>query len=178
MRPAFCVLLSAACVLLASCSSKYVAHSALDPGFDTKRTYTVAIMPLLVRGPLETPGAFERDRAYGYLLRRLMETGKLRPMDKPTVERAVGVQEFGQQGTVSSAEAREIGKELGADLVCLAEVNIEQESVILATVDILDVRATTTAYSGSARATNPASTIAAAEYALEQATEVLVQKMK
>jgi hypothetical protein len=165
-------------LLLGSCSEKYVAHSAIDPGFDARRTYTVAIMPLFVRGPAVTPGAFERDRAYGFLLRRLMETGKLRPMDKPAVDRAVGLQEFGQQGMVSPVKAREIGKELGAQLVCLAEVNIEQESVISATVDILDVSSTTTAYSGSAKATAALSTVAAAESALKQATEKLVQKMK
>ncbi|MCX6841641.1 MAG: hypothetical protein NTX53_05100 [candidate division WOR-3 bacterium] len=165
-------------LLLSLCSQKYVAHSVIDPAFDTKRTYTVAIMPLLVRGPLETPGAFERDRVYGFLLRRLMETGKLKPMDKATIDRSVGLQEFGQQGTVSPAKAREIGKELGAELVCLAEVSIDQESVISATVDILDVGATATVYSGSARAANPASTIAAAEFALEQATEKLVQRMR
>jgi len=171
-------LLVTAGLLLSSCSEKYVAHSAIDPGFNAKKTYTVAIMPLLVRQPLVTLGAFDRDQAYGFLLRRLMETGKLRPMDKSTIDRAVGVQEFGQQGAVSPAKAREIGKELGADLVCLAEVNIDQESVVLATVDMLDVGTTTTVYSGSARATNPASAIAAAQYALEQATDKLVQAMK
>jgi hypothetical protein len=171
-------LLLTAGLLLGSCSEKYVAHSAMDPGFDTKRTYSVAIMPLFVRGPSMTPGAFERDRAYGFLLRRLMETGKLKPMDKPTVERAVGLQEFGQLGAVSPAKARGIGRELGAELVCLAELSIDQESVISATVDILDVNTTTTVYSGSARAANPVSVMAAVEYALERATEKFVRAMK
>jgi len=178
MHRAICVLLPAFCILLGSCSQKYIGHSVIDPGFDTRRTYSVAIMPLLVRGPLVTPGSFERDRAYGFLLRRLMETGKLRPMDRPTVERAVGLQEYGQQGAVSPAKAREIGRELGAQLVCLAEVSIERDSVISATVDVLDVGTTTTVYSGTARSANPVSAIAAAEYALEQATEKLVRTMK
>jgi len=165
-------------LVLCSCSTKYAEHSAVGAGFDAKRTYTIAIMPLLVRGPMVTPGAFERDQAYGFLLRRLMETGKLKPMDKATIDRTVGLQEFGQQGAVSPAKACQIGRELGAELVCLAEVNIEQAPVISATVDILDVGTTTTVYSGAARSTNPASTNAAAEYALEQATDRLIQKMK
>jgi hypothetical protein len=107
-----------------------------------------------------------------------METGKLKPMDKPTVDRAVGLQEFGQLGAVSPAKAREIGRELGAELVCLAELNIDKESVISATVDILDVTTATTVYSGSARAANPVSVMAAVEYALERATEKFVRAMK
>jgi len=178
LRSAVCVLLLVVCGLLGSCSEKYVAHSAVNPGFDVSRTYKIAIMPLLVRNASLTPGSFERDSAYVFLQRRLMETGKLTPMDKSTIDRAVSVQEFGQQGAVSPAKAREIGKQLGADLVCLAEVNIEQGSVVSATMDLLDVSSVTMVYSGSARSTNPISTIAAAEYALEQATDKLVKAMK
>jgi hypothetical protein len=172
------IVFVAAGLLLNSCTEKYAAHSAVDQAFDFTQTYTVAIMPLLVRGASVTPGGLERDQAYGFLLRRLMETGKLRPIDKATVDRAVSLQGFGQLSVVSPAKAREIGGELGAGLVCLAEVTMDQESVVLATVDILDVSSTTTVYSGSAKATAALSTVAATESALKQATEKLVQKMK
>jgi len=171
--------LLAACALLGlACSQKYVGHSAMDSGFDTRRTYTIAIMPLLVRSSGVVLDAPEWDQAYGFLTRRLMETGKLRATDKTTIDRAVSLQAFGQQGTVSRAKARDIGKQVAADLVCLAEVNADQASIVTATVDILDVNSSSTVYSGSARATNPVSAIAAAQYALEQATEKLVERMR
>ncbi|MBM3330769.1 hypothetical protein FJY68_02820 [candidate division WOR-3 bacterium] len=178
MHRAICVLLPAFCILIGSCSQKYVGHSAMDSGFDVRRTYTVAVMPLLVRSSGVGLDAPEWDQVYGFLTRRLMETGKLRATDKTTIDRAVSLHGFGQQGTVSRAKARAIGKELAADLVCLAELNTDQASIVTATVDILDVNSSTTVYSGSARGTNPVSAIAAAQYALEQATEMLVQKMR
>jgi len=179
LRRACGVGLGFALVLLA-CSAKYLANGTIDPGFNTNKTYKVAVMPFLVRG-LQTPGAFERDMAYGHLVRRLMETGKLMPMDKATVDAAVRVQEFGQQGTVDPALARSIGQELGADLVCLAELSYEQvepKVVLTATVQLHGVNSTAVVYSGLGRMANPLSPNAAAELALDYATEKLVARMR
>jgi len=175
MRLASCALLLA----VAACSPKYLAQGTLDPGFDTKQTYKVAVMPFLVRG-LQSPGAFERDMAYGHLCRRLMETGRLLPMDMPTVINAVLVRGFGQQSTIDPATAREIGKELGADLICLAELDYEmvEPKLLVTTVQLLNVNATTAVYSGLGRMANPLSVNAAAEFALDLATKKLVEKMR
>ncbi len=167
-------------ILILACSSKYLASGTIDPGFDTKRTYKVAVMPFLVRG-LQTPGAFQRDMAYGFLTRQLMATGKLMPLDKFSVDDAVRKHEFGQQGRVDPVMARTIGKELGADLVCLAELSFEQvepKVVLVATVQILDVETQPVVYSGLGRMANPMSLDAAAEVALELATKKLAAVLR
>jgi hypothetical protein len=167
-------------LILLGCSSKYISNGALSAGFDTNGTYKIAIMPLAVRGLL-TPSSFARDKAYDHLLRTLTQTQKFQPIDKYTVEQQVKLEEFGGEGGIDPVLSRKVGRKVGADLVVIAECVFEEEApkVILNTsVEVLDVGTTMQVYSGSARTTNPASTIAAAEAGLEFATDVLVKKMR
>jgi hypothetical protein len=166
-------------LLVLGCSAKYISSGEVSPGFDTDRSYKVAIMPLAVRGLL-TPSSFARDKAYDHLLRTLMQTRRFQFIDKYTVEQQVKLEEFGSEGGIDPFMSRQVGKKVGADLVVIAECAFEEETpVILNTsVEVLDVNTTMQMYSGSARTTNPASTLAAAEAGLELATEKLVQKMK
>jgi hypothetical protein len=177
----YCIAALSAVVLLAGCVPQYVVPpSTLDPAFDTGRQYKVAVMPFLVRGLL-TPDAFQRDMAYQYLVSRMMSTGKLMPISQPEVERAVRLHEFGQGGTVDPAMARQIGKELGADLVCLAELVFDQELpkvVLNASVRIVSPDTPTDIYYGVGKAVNVASTGIAAQTALDMAVETLLRKMK
>lgn len=167
--------------LLFGCSAKYVdGDGVLAPGFDTNRPYKVAVMPLAVRGLL-SPGAFARDKAYDHLVRMLMQVPKFQLVDKYTVEQQVRLAEFGSEGSIDPGMGRKVAREVGADLVVIAECAFEEEApkVLLNTsVQVLDVNTALQVYSGSARTVNPASTLAAAEVGLERATEKLIQKMK
>ena len=174
------LLFVCALLLAGACSRRYLNEGQVSSGFDTRRSYKVAIMPFMVRG-LRTPGMFERDMAYDVLSRRLMSTGKLLPMDGFTVRDAVKKHEFGQQGFVDPVKARSIGKELGADLVSLAELSFEQVEpapILVATVKLYSVDSPTILYSGLGRSTNPLSLNAAAEFALDLATSKLARSMR
>jgi len=162
------------------CSKGYIKYGSLDPNFDTTRTYKVAILPFLVRDTGE-PDPVLRDRAYSRLQVRLQETGKFQIIDKFTVERIVKIYEFGSSGKVDPALARNIGKELGAELVVLSELSLNPIGGglrILANIQILDVNKNYVIYTGQGRTDNPISIEAGAEYAIDLATKVLINKMK
>jgi uncharacterized ParB-like nuclease family protein len=171
------ILAGFALALIVACTKKYLVNASLDPAFNVKRTYRIAIMPFLVQGAI-TPPSVDRDKAYDYLQQRLMETGKLPPIDKFTVEKAARMYEFGQSGKVDPALARQIAKDLGADLVCVAEATTEENEIVSVSVQIYPVEGASVIYSATARMANPASRIAAVGLALELATKDLVNKMK
>lgn len=167
-------------LLLPACSSKYIHEGQVSPAFDTRGNHRVAIMPFLVRG-LRSPGSFERDMAYDFLSRRLLSTNRLQPLDGFTVRELVRREAFGQMDGVDPAKARDMGKKLGADLVCLAELSFEEvepKVVLVATVKLFSVNDPTVLYSGLGRMANPLSLNAAAEVALELATQKLVEAMR
>ncbi|MFO7674842.1 MAG: hypothetical protein R6X12_00785 [bacterium] len=172
--------LLAGLVFSAGCSPKYVHEGQISPAFDTRQSYDVAIMPFLVRG-LRAPGGFERDIAYDYLARTMMGTGKLMPQDGFAVRDLVKKETFGQMDGIDPVKARALGKKLGADLVCLAELSFEQiepKVVLIATVKLHSVDSPTILYSGLGRSANPLSLNAAAEGALGLATKKLIEAMR
>jgi len=163
------------------CSKGYIKQGVLDPNFDKTRTYKVAILPFLVRGEPGEPSPVLRDRAYTRLQVRLQQTGKFMVIDKFTVERVVRTYEFGTIGKVDPALAKKIGKELGADLVCLSELSLNPVDGglrILANVQILDVNKDYVIYTGQGRTDNPISKEAGAEYAIDLAIDILIKRMK
>ena len=169
-----------AVVMMTGCARQVVQPSTMDPGFDTHRWYRVAVMPFFVHG-LTTPGAFERDTAYQYLINLLSGTGKFMPFGQAEVEQAVRAHESGQQSGVDSVMARQIGKELGADLVCITELTFDRVApkvTLNASVRIVRPDKPTDMYHGFGKATDVPMAGAAAEQALDMATYLLVSRVK
>jgi hypothetical protein len=179
MRKVIPILLVMAAV---ACSPKYFIRGNLAPDFNKAGTYKTAILPFLVRGEAGEPSSTLRDRAYSYLNGRLMETGKFMMMDKFTIDQAVRVHQFGQMTAVDPVLARQIGQEVGADLVVATELSMtpaEGKGLrILCNVQILDVNGQHVMYDGQGRADNPIVPEAGAEFAVDLATRVLVSKLK
>jgi hypothetical protein len=171
------ILSIAGCGLLAAgCSVHSLRDGAFDPSFDAKRTHSVAVMPVALRG---MPVAdMDGDRLAGFLQGRLLATGWLQAVDASDAARA---RAFGSATTVDPATARAVGRDLGTELACLAEVTVEQlePTVILgATVQLLETGGQVTAYSGSGRSAKLVSAQAAAEFALESAMQALADRLK
>ncbi len=183
MKHGLCgLLLVTCCVSLLVCSPKYFIRGSLAPDFNKAGTYKTAILPFLVRGEADEPSSILRDRAWSYLNGRLMETGKFMVMDKFTVDQATRVHQFGQMTSVDPVLARQIGQEIGADAVVVSELSmtpVEGKGLrILCNVQILAVNGEHVMYDGQGRADNPVAPEAGAEFAVDLATRVLVEKLK
>lgn len=157
--------------LMTGCSHKNVNTGGTGYGFEGKRIYTVAVFPLPVRGPVSADES-QRDSLYTHLEDCLILTGRFEIVDRVLVEF-----EADSPGSLSPDQARQAGKELGADVVCLAEVNAKQAAppVVLAKVDILPVTGNSPSYKGSGQAGDPASWLTAAKLALDSATGNIVK---
>ena len=109
---------------------------------------------MLVRGSTSID-ELQRDSLYSYLVNCLMLTGRFEEVDRTLVEQAVSQSEVA--GALSPEKARRAGKDLGADVVCLAEVNVKQTAppIVLAKVDILPVVGNSPSYTGSGTGRRP-----------------------
>ena len=157
--------------LMLSCSNKAVNTGGTGYGFEGKRIYQVAVFPVLVRGSA-TPDDSQRDTLYTHLEDRLLETGRFELVDRVLVEF-----EADSPGALSPDDARQAGKKLGADVVCLSSLTLEKASppLVLAKVDILPVEGKSPSYTGSGRAGDPDDWLAAARLALDSATAGIVK---
>jgi hypothetical protein len=157
--------------LMLGCPKKQINTGGTGYGFETKRIYTIAVFPVSVRGSASLD-ELQRDSAYTYLVDCLEMTGRFEMVDQVLSDNAVD-----QPGALSKEKARSLGKDLGADVVCLTEINVKQATppVVLARVDIFPVSGNSPSYTGSGQAKDPASLLAAARLALDSATAKIVQ---
>ncbi len=84
---------------------------ALSPNYDFSRTYTVAVV--------SAEGAAS-EAVYNALAMELLKVGNLRVLERGKVADVLKEQELGTTGLVDPSKAPEIGKMVGADLVCIA----------------------------------------------------------
>ena len=170
------ILTAIALSLMLGCPKKQLNTGGSGYGFETKRIYTIAVFPLTVRGSTSSD-ELQRDSLYSYLVSNLIITGRFEMADKAKVEQAVNLQAAVMPGPLSKDRARSLGKDLGADVVCVTEVNVKQAAppVVQARVDIFPVVGTSPSYTGSGQAKDPASFLAAARLALDSATAKIVK---
>lgn len=168
-------------LLLIACSKGYLKEGAVSPAFDLTRSYWVAPMPFLVRGPGITPDKFTRDHAYDYLTIQLQKTGLFYMKDKYTIQTEVDKMGLSRTPGIGPENACEVGKRVGASLVVLTEIALEPEAgglPVLATIQILDVNTRAVLYNGRGRAVNPVSYESASEVAIDYALDALIKKIR
>jgi hypothetical protein len=175
-------LIAAGLLLLAGCSREYLKSGTLSPDFKADRTYSIAVMPIAVRGQAPAPDLSLRNAAWSRLQSRLMATGRFKVIDRFKIEQALNVNEFGSTGKVEPALARKIAREVGGEMAALLELEFEQVGgklqATVAEIQMLDVSSDYVVYAGKGRTANPVSAEAGAELAVEFATQVLVDKLK
>jgi len=169
-------LTSTALALMLGCPKKQINTGGTGYGFETKRIYTVAVFPLYISGSIALDEV-QRDSAYSYLSSCLITTGRFDLLDQDSAGHAVHPQGAGPGEALSPEKARQLGKDLGADVVCLTEVTVKQAAppIVQAKVDIFPVSGTSPSYTGSGQAKDPASLLAAAKLALDSATAKIVK---
>lgn len=168
-------------LILLACSRGYLKEGTVSPAFDLTRSYWVAPIPFLVRGPGITPDQFTRDRAYDYLTMQLQKTNLFYMKDKYTIQTEINKMGLSRVPGIGPDKACEVAKKVGAELAIITEVTLEPEGgglPVLAFIQIFDSRTNTVLYSGRGRAINPASYEAAAEVAIDYALEPLIKKIK
>lgn len=168
-------------LLFFACSKSFLKEGTVSPVFDLNRSYWVAPMPFLVRGPETTPDAFTRDRAYDYLTMQLQKTKRFYMKDKYTIQEELKKHSYLRVSGVEPSVAYKIGEKLGAEVVVLTDLSLEPEAgglPVLAYIQILDVKTKAVMYSGRGGAINPASYEAAAEVAIDYALEALIKKIR
>jgi hypothetical protein len=170
------ILTAFALSLMLGCPKKQLNTGGTGYGFETKRIYTIAVFPVLVRGSTSID-ELQRDSLYSYLVSNLIVTGRFDMVDKAKVEQAVNLQAATMPGPLSKDRARSLGKDLAADVVCLTEVNVKQAAppLVQAKVDIFPVVGSSPSYTGSGQAKDPASLLTAAKLALDSATAKIVK---
>ncbi len=97
---------------------------ALSPNYDFSHTYTVAVV--------SAEGAVP-EAVYNALAMELLKVGNLRVLERGKVAEVLKEQELGTSGVVDPSKAPEIGKLVGADLVCLA--NYDKGFLVVKLVD-------------------------------------------
>jgi hypothetical protein len=164
-------LLAVVMVLLSGCARTNINTGGKGYGFEGKRIYTVAVFPPAVAGSI-SPDEAQRDSLYTHLEDCLVLTGRFETVDRVLVETAVDPQK-----ALSPDEARQAGKDFGADVVCLAGLTVERVSppMVRANVDIMPVEGRSPSYKGSGRAGDPASWLRAAKLALDSASAKIVK---
>ncbi len=162
--------------LMLGCPKKQLNTGGTGYGFETKRIYTIAVFPVLVRGSTSSD-ELQRDSLYSCLVSNLIVTGRFDMVDKARVEQAVNLQAATMPGPLSPDRARSLGKDLAADVVCLTDINVKQATppIVQAKVDIFPVVGASPSYTGSGQAKDPASLLAAAKLALDSATAKIVK---
>jgi hypothetical protein len=157
--------------LMLGCPKKQINTGGTGYGFETKRIYTIAVFPLFIRGSTALD-EFQRDSLYSYLASNLLVTGRFEMVDQVLSDNAAD-----QPGALSKEKARSLGKDLGADVVCLTEINVKQVAspIVQAKVDIFPVSGSSPSYTGSGQAKDPASLLSAAKLALDSATAKIVR---
>jgi len=167
-------------ILFIACSRGYLKDGSVSPAFELTRSYWVAPLPFLVRGPGITPDKFTRDRAYDYLTMQLQKTNLFYMKDKYTIQTEIDKMGLSRVPGIGSEKACEVAKKVGAELVIVTDLTLEPEGgglPVLAFIQILDVKTKTVFYSGRGRAINPASYEAAAEVAIDNALNALLKKL-
>lgn len=168
-------------LILLACSRGYLKEGTVSPALDLTRSYWVAPLPFLVRGPGITPDQFTRDRAYDYLTMQLQKTGIFYMKDKYTIQTEIDKMGLSRVPGIGPDKACEVAMKVGAELAIVTEVTLEPEGgglLVLAFIQIFDIKTRAVMYSGRGRAINPASYEAAAEVAIDYALEALIKKMK
>ena len=168
-------------LILLACSRGYLKEGAVSPAFDLTRSYWVAPLPFLVRGPGITPDQFTRDRAYDYLTMQLQKTKIFYMKDKHTTQNEIDKMGLSRVPGIGPDKACEVAKKVGAELAIVTEITLEPEGgglPVLAFIQIFDTKTNTVLYSGRGRGINPASYESAAEVAIDHALEALVKKIK
>ena len=170
------ILTAFALSLMLGCPKKQLNTGGTGYGFETKRIYTIAVFPLSFSGSASM-NDLQRDSLYSYLVSNLIVTGRFDMVDKAKVEQAVNLQAAVMPGPLSKDRARSLGKDLGADVVCLTDINVKQAlpPIVQAKIDIFPVAGTSPSYTGSGQAKDPASLLAAAKLALDSATAKIVK---
>ena len=168
-------------LILLACSRGYLKDGSVSSAFELTRSYWVAPLPFLVRGPGVTPDQFTRDRAYDYLTMQLQKTNIFYMKDKYTIQSEIDKMGLSRTSGIGPNQACAVGKKVGAELVVLTDLTLEPEGgglPVLVFIQILDVKTKTVLYSGRGRAVNPASYESAAEVAIDYALEALIKKIK
>lgn len=168
-------------LILLACSRGYLKEGAVSPALDLTRSYWVAPMPFLVRGPGITPDQFTRDRAYDYLTMQLQKTTLFYMKDKYTIQTEIDKMGLSRVTGIGPEKACDVAKKVGAELAVLTDLTLEPEGgglPVLVFIQILDVKTKAVMYSGRGRAVNPASYEAAAEVAIDLALQALIKKIR
>jgi len=173
-------------VSLTTFAQKFWEQSTLSAGFDVTKSYKVAILPVF-SGNIELTGNKNIfDAVYNKINLELTASSKFQVLPKFAVEQAVNKFRYGSSVTIDPSKYNDLAKELKVDLLVICELSNDKQMIkkkeigtVMAYIQVFNMKnEALVAYSGKARAINPISAEAEAEFAAQKALRVLMDKMK
>ncbi len=161
---------------------KFWSEANISSSYNSKKNYTVAILPVTSSDASLKDRNELMDAAYNQLSTILTGVKNFQTVNKETVLQACYKYAFGA-GNINVSNYKQIATDINANLLVLVQLSKDKRTIkkkevgtIMAFIQFFDVEANNTViYSGKGRSINPLSETVEIEMAVEKAMEKMVR---